>query len=70
HNLALLCQAHHDVIHAGQWQMRTIKDKPWFVPPAWLDPQQRPVRNTLHDATNKAIRTGQQLRLNLERDQN
>jgi hypothetical protein len=43
-NLCLLCDFHHDRIDTG-WQITMRDDVPWFVPPAWLDPDQRPQRN-------------------------
>jgi hypothetical protein len=48
-NGVLLCQFHHRVIHAGEWMVRIAADRlPEFVPPAWLDPLQRPRRNHRH----------------------
>ncbi|NMM88361.1 HNH endonuclease, partial [Rhodococcus sp. SRB_17] len=52
-NLTLLCRAHHTSIHrksgfAGQWEIKMGSDrKPWFVPPAGIDPERRPRRSTL-----------------------
>jgi len=44
-NLVLLCDYHHDRIDNGGWHI-TIRDGvPWYTPPAWLDPEQRPRRN-------------------------
>jgi len=45
-NLVLTCSAHHSGIHAGTWQLTIINGVPWVIPPHWLDPHQRPVRNT------------------------
>ncbi|NMM88077.1 HNH endonuclease, partial [Rhodococcus sp. SRB_17] len=53
-NLTLLCRAHHTLIHrkvgfAGQWEIKMGSDRrPWFVPPAGIDPEQRPRRSTTH----------------------
>ncbi|MCJ0907461.1 HNH endonuclease signature motif containing protein, partial [Rhodococcus sp. ARC_M6] len=52
-NLTLLCRAHHTLIHrkagfAGQWEIKMGSDrKPWFIPPAGIDPEQRPRRSNL-----------------------
>lgn len=45
-NLTLLCRAHHQMIHASPWEVRMnpIDRRPEFIPPARLDPQQRPMR--------------------------
>jgi hypothetical protein len=48
-NSALLCGFHHREIHHGGWQVHIAADgHPEFTPPAYVDPQRRPVRNTLH----------------------
>ncbi|HEX8094271.1 HNH endonuclease signature motif containing protein [Jatrophihabitans sp.] len=44
-NLCLLCDHHHDRIDTGGWQITMRDGVPWFIPPAWLDPEQRPQRN-------------------------
>jgi len=44
-NLCLLCDYHHDRIDTGGWQVTMRGGVPWFVPPAWLDPEQRPRRH-------------------------
>jgi hypothetical protein len=41
-NLALLCVHHHDRVHKDGWTIKMIDGRPWFIPPAWIDPQQRP----------------------------
>ena len=45
-NMALLCRAHHTMIHNTPWQMRLnpIDKLPEFIPPVRLDPEQKPVR--------------------------
>ncbi|HEX7746717.1 MAG TPA: DUF222 domain-containing protein, partial [Micromonosporaceae bacterium] len=46
-NGVLLCARHHRVIHHDGWQVHIAADgHPEFTPPAWIDPQQRPRRNT------------------------
>ncbi|MTD12617.1 DUF222 domain-containing protein [Nakamurella sp. YIM 132087] len=50
HNGALLCGFHHQLIHREAWRIRMnpVDQLPDFIPPAWLDPGQRPRRNTSH----------------------
>jgi hypothetical protein len=48
HNLVLLCDAHHSLAHAEDWQIRIIDGHPEFTPPRWLDPNRKPLRNTMH----------------------
>ena len=48
-NGCLLCGHHHRVIHQGHWQIRWAPDViPEFVPPTWVDPEQKPRRNNTH----------------------
>jgi hypothetical protein len=48
-NAVALCGHHHRVIHQDQWQVKIATDGlPTFTPPAWVDRQQRPRRNTYH----------------------
>ncbi|MFD0517627.1 HNH endonuclease signature motif containing protein [Paractinoplanes durhamensis] len=48
-NACLLCRHHHRVIHRTDWQVRIASDgHPEFIPPADVDPQRRPLRNTFH----------------------
>ncbi|MFC7275898.1 HNH endonuclease signature motif containing protein [Paractinoplanes rhizophilus] len=50
-NLVLLCRHHHRLLHQPDtgWQIRLGTDqRPEFIPPAHLDPQQRPRRNLYH----------------------
>ncbi|MDQ1743986.1 MAG: hypothetical protein QOE23_2325 [Pseudonocardiales bacterium] len=44
-NLCLLCDFHHDRIDTGGWQVTMRDGVPWFIPPSWIDPDQRPRRN-------------------------
>ena len=64
-NLALVCGHHHAAIHAGIWTLTSIDGLPWATPPAWLDPHQRPRRNTLHDHARTAEHLAHQLTLDL-----
>ncbi|MEV0273589.1 DUF222 domain-containing protein [Hamadaea sp. NPDC050747] len=48
-NSVLLCGFHHREIHRGHWDVRIRPDGfPEFLPPTFIDPQRKPVRNTLH----------------------
>jgi hypothetical protein len=48
-NGVLLCKFHHGVIHRGDWIVRMGRDqRPEFIPPAFIDPERRPRRNTYH----------------------
>ena len=45
----LLCAHHHSIIHRGEWTIAFAPDGvPEFIPPKWLDPDQNPRRNNLH----------------------
>jgi hypothetical protein len=44
-NLCLLCDYHHDRIDTGGWTITMHNGLPWFIPPAWLDPDQKPRLN-------------------------
>jgi hypothetical protein len=36
------------VIHHTDWEIRMINRIPWFIPPALIDPERKPLRNPLH----------------------
>jgi hypothetical protein len=44
HNGVLLCGFHHREIHKGHWIVRIDAGQPVFVPPKYVDPEQRPIR--------------------------
>jgi hypothetical protein len=48
-NLTLLCDYHHRQLHHSDWSMRMVDGVPEFIPPKWLDQEQKPIRNTAHD---------------------
>jgi hypothetical protein len=53
-NLVLLCRHHHRIVHDDHWQVRLGDDQlPDFIPPRWIDPRQRPRRNTYHPAATR-----------------
>ena len=44
-NGVLLCSHHHHEVHKENWQIRIRAGVPWFVPPAYVDPERVPLRN-------------------------
>jgi hypothetical protein len=48
-NLALLCGYHHRTFEALGWQCVMLDGRPHWIPPAWIDPERKPIRNTVHD---------------------
>ena len=46
-NLAMLCRAHHRQIHSTDWIVRIRDGLPEFIPPKWVDFEQRPRRRAL-----------------------
>jgi hypothetical protein len=48
-NLALVCDHHHRQLHHTGWSMRIVNGVPEFLPPKWLDREQKPIRNTTHN---------------------
>jgi hypothetical protein len=53
-NGALRCRYHHRTAEQHGWQPTMINGRPHWIPPKWIDPAQRPVRNTLHDTVPAA----------------
>jgi hypothetical protein len=49
-NLTLLCLHHHQLIHHGHWTITMRDGRPWFTPPAWIDPDRRPRPGGRHPA--------------------
>ncbi|BBF99982.1 MULTISPECIES: HNH endonuclease signature motif containing protein [Pseudonocardia] len=43
-NLVLLCRIHHRLVHHSGWEIHMTGRRPEFVPPRWIDPQQKPRR--------------------------
>ena len=51
-NGVLLCGHHHRLIHHSDWSVRPGADgRPEFIPPAYVDPARRPMRNLYHRRT-------------------
>ncbi|MFL6143518.1 MAG: DUF222 domain-containing protein, partial [Labedaea sp.] len=46
-NLVLLCRRHHRTLHNTPWTIHLTNGIPYFTPPKWVDPQQKPMRNVL-----------------------
>ena len=46
-NLVLLCKVHHRQIHSSGWSVRIRDGLPEFIPPKWIDYEQRPRRRAL-----------------------
>ena len=44
-NLALLCRYHHREFARRGWRCLMLDGMPWWVPPAWRDPDQKPLQN-------------------------
>ena len=47
-NLCLLCPFHHREFGRRGWQVEMTDGLPHWIPPRWLDPDQRPRVNTAH----------------------
>ncbi|MGH3624365.1 MAG: DUF222 domain-containing protein, partial [Sciscionella sp.] len=49
-NCALLCGTHHTLMHDDhcEWEIRMVNGHPEFLPPKYIDPDRKPLRNTLH----------------------
>jgi hypothetical protein len=47
YNLVMLCRACHRLVHHSGWIVRIRDGLPEFIPPAWIDVQQRPRRKPL-----------------------
>ncbi len=43
-NCVMLCKVHHRLLHHSEWLVRIHDGLPEFVPPRWIDPEQRPRR--------------------------
>ena len=46
-NLVMLCRVHHRQIHSTAWIVRIRDGLPEFIPPKWIDVEQRPRRRAL-----------------------
>ncbi len=48
-SLVLLCGYHHDHYEAQGWAITMIDGRAWAIPPPWIDPEQQPICNRMHD---------------------
>jgi len=48
-NLVALCRVHHRQIHSTDWTVRIRDGLPEFIPPKWVDVEQKPRRRALPD---------------------
>ena len=46
-NLAVICRQHHTLLHHSEWRMTINNGIPTFIPPTFIDPQQKPRTNRL-----------------------
>ena len=51
-NMCLLCRYHHRSFEKHGWQVVMTGGVPHWKPPAWLDHERRPIRNTTHHLTD------------------
>ena len=54
-NMCLVCGYHHRNFEGRGWSVDITDGHPEWTPPAWLDPQQRPRRNTAHHIPDVTI---------------
>ncbi len=47
---ALACTANHATFERMGWKSIIHNGRPHWIPPRWVDPEQRPRRNRLHDS--------------------
>lgn len=57
-NLVMLCRACHRLIHHTDWTVWLRDGLPEFIPPTWIDPQQKPRRRPHHLAGTGPPRAG------------
>jgi hypothetical protein len=47
-NMCLLCRFHHAEFEPRGWTVQMCDGLPYWRPPRWIDPDQKPIRNTAH----------------------
>jgi hypothetical protein len=57
-NLALLCDRHHRAVHHDGWLVQMTDAKPWFIPPAWVDPSRTPRLHSRFIVTGRLMGSG------------
>jgi hypothetical protein len=52
-NGVLLCTHHHRLVEHGEWEVHIdpADGLPTWLPPPWIDPDRKPLRNTMHRRT-------------------
>jgi hypothetical protein len=48
-NGTLLCRANHRNFQEMGWTSTSINGLPHWIPPTWMDPEQKPIRKPDHD---------------------
>jgi hypothetical protein len=48
-NYGLACERDHLLLHHGGWDITLHNGVVYWIPPAWMDPERKPLRNTAHD---------------------
>ena len=54
-NGVLLCIRHHHLLHQNEWTIQVKDQVPWFIPPPYIDPTQRPRQNYFHRDRNPLL---------------
>ncbi len=57
-NCGLVCGFHHREFQRRGWLSVMLDGLPYWIPPAWLDPEQRPRRNTTFDSLTRGATSG------------
>jgi hypothetical protein len=47
--MTLVCEFHHMNYERLGWDCQISDGVPWWIPPKWIDPDQKPLRNKAHD---------------------
>ena len=50
-NGAMICGFHHRNFEKLGWRCTTLHGRPAWIPPPHIDPEQKPMRNHLHNPT-------------------
>lgn len=48
-DIGLVCERDRHLLHHTDWEIQAGESRIEWVPPTWLDPERRPIRNTAHD---------------------
>ncbi|RZS31182.1 uncharacterized protein DUF222 [Herbihabitans rhizosphaerae] len=60
--MTLLCRYHHTTVHEQDWEIVMRDGIPYYIPPAWVDPDRKPIRNTMHTAVERGYSPSSQVR--------